>query len=95
MIHVITGRKGPESPVYEVEPLQGTGRKRVLHRNLLLPRPYLVEEPEVSDSKLKEKNNGNKTKRITRGKQEVKCDAYLRDTDSSSEDEYHVWTAVS
>lgn len=94
IIHVVTGTKGPESPVYEVEPLQGTGRKRVLHRNLLLPCPYLVEEPEVSDPKLKEKNNGSKTKQTTRGNQEAKCDAYQTDTDSSSEDEYHVWTAV-
>lgn len=39
MIYVVKGRKGPDSPVYVVEPLQGTGRRRVIHRNLLLPCP--------------------------------------------------------
>ena len=28
-IHVVRGRKGPDGPVYVVEPLQGTGRKQV------------------------------------------------------------------
>lgn len=94
MIHVITGRKGPESPVYVVEPLQGTGRKRVLHRNLLLPCPYLVKEPEVSDPNLREKDNGNKTKRTVRRNLKTKYDTDHTGTDSSSEEEYQVWTSA-
>lgn len=49
-IHVIKERKGTDSPVYVVEPQDGYGRKRVLHRNLLLPCPYLVDEQYLPDT---------------------------------------------
>ncbi len=94
MIYVVMGRKGPDSPVYVVEPLQGTGRRRVLHRNLLLPCPYLIEEPEVGEANLKEKNSRNKTEQRTRRRHTAKHDTYQTDTDSSSEEEHHIWTAV-
>lgn len=94
MIYVVKGRKGPDSPVYVVEPLQRTGRRRALHRNLLLPCPYLLEEPEVGESNLKEKNSGNKTKRRTGRQRTSKDDTYPADTDSSGEEQYHMWTAV-
>lgn len=87
MIYVVRGRKGPDSPVYMVEPSQGEGRKHVLHRNLLLPCPYLVERSTVTTPNLKEVNNRTKAKRTVRTCQELKCDTYPTDTDSSSEDE--------
>ena len=37
--------------VYEVRPENGGGRSRVLHRNLLLPCPYLPVEAPISKSK--------------------------------------------
>ena len=44
-IHVVVKRKSPESPVYEIKPERGEGRKnRVLHRNLLLPCEYLPSD---------------------------------------------------
>ena len=44
-IHVVIKRKSPESPVYEIKPERGEGRKnRVLHRNLLLPCEYLPSD---------------------------------------------------
>ena len=91
MIHVVKGRKGPDSPVYIVEPLQETGRRRVLHRNLLLPCPYLVEEPEVCEPSLKEIH---KTRKRTRRQHAAKHNTYPTDTDSSSEEEYHLLTTV-
>lgn len=93
MIHVITERKGPDSPVYVVEPLQGTGRRRVLHRNLLLPCPYLVEESGVCESSLKEKSRGNKRRQSAR-RHQTKPDTDQTDTGSSSEDDCHMWTAL-
>lgn len=91
-VYVITGRKGPDSPVYVVEPLQGVARKRVLHRNLLLPCPYLVEKSEVSDPNLTKKGKGNKVKHAVTRHQKAKHDTYLTDSDSSSEEEYQLWT---
>ena len=43
-IHVVIRRKNPESPVYDVEPENGNGRTRTLHRNMLLPCDHLPFE---------------------------------------------------
>ena len=43
-IYDIKNRKGPDSPVYEIKPENEPGRSRTLHRNLLLPCPYLQYE---------------------------------------------------
>ncbi|KAL7842136.1 hypothetical protein SRHO_G00238250 [Serrasalmus rhombeus] len=90
-IHVIKARKGPDSPVYVVEPLQGTGRRRVLHRNLLLPCPYLVQEPESHELDLERENNTKQPKPRTRRNHKNQHDTYLTDSDSSSEEEYQLW----
>lgn len=92
VIHVIKARKGPDSPVYVVEPLQETGRRRVLHRNLLLPCPYLVEDPEVCERNLKEKKSGNRQRQIVR--RQSKPPIHQTDSDSSSNGECDMWTAV-
>lgn len=95
MIHVVKGRKCPDSPVYVIEPSQGTGRRRVLHRNLLLPCPYLVDEPESHEPDLGEKSKRRKAKQTTRKDHTARHDTYRTrtDTDSSSEEEYCLWTA--
>lgn len=36
-VHVVVSQKGDNSPVYEVKPERGTGRGRILHRNMLMP----------------------------------------------------------
>lgn len=66
----------------------------MLHSNLLLPCPYLFEESEVRGPNLKEKGSGNKAKQTVRRNCKIKHDTYLTDIDSSSEEEYHMWTAV-
>ena len=43
-IYIIKNRKGPDSPVYEITPENGTGRTRTVDRNLLLPCPCLPYE---------------------------------------------------
>eukprot|EP00064_Thunnus_orientalis_P025628 superscaffoldBa00013463_g26024 len=40
-IYVIKSQKGEDSPVFEVEPEGGRGRRRTLHRNMLLPCDFL------------------------------------------------------
>lgn len=91
-IYVVSERKSPDSPVYVVKPLHKEGRERVLHRNLLLPCPYLLEESEAGEPNLKEKSNNGKPKRLTR--HQVTRDIYQTDSDSSSEDEYHMLTTA-
>ena len=56
-IYVIKNRKGPDSPVYEITPENGTGRTRTVHRNLLLPCPCLPYEApkQVKTEQIKEK----------------------------------------
>ena len=44
-IQVVVSRM-PDSPVYEVKPEKKDGRKRLLHRNLLLPCDFLPLTPE-------------------------------------------------
>lgn len=91
-IHVVKERKGAESPVYVVEPLQGTGRRRVLHRNLLLPCPYLVEEPDIHEPNLEKKSKRSQIEQTVRRNYKRSCGPDLTDPDSSSEEEYHLWT---
>lgn len=48
-IHIVVSRKGESSPVYEVKPERGTGRNRILHRNMLMSCNALpLEEPAQS-----------------------------------------------
>lgn len=47
VIYVVRERKGPNCPLYAIETLKETERRRVLHRNLLIPCPYLAEKLEV------------------------------------------------
>ena len=51
-VHVVVSRKGDDSPVYEVKPETGSGGRRTLHRNLLLPCNYLpMDIPSKSSQK--------------------------------------------
>jgi len=83
-VHVVKERRGTNGPVYVVKPLDGEGRERTLHRNLLLPCPYLVD---VQDTKHLNKDR-KRERKIT---QKPKAKAQVQDSESSSEEEYTMW----
>ncbi|KAK7904447.1 hypothetical protein WMY93_017054 [Mugilogobius chulae] len=88
VVHVVREAKGPESPVYVVEPLNANGRRRVLHRNLLLPCPYLVEPtPVVVSPKRRTRNRGSPEKRKRCARSNVQPVV----TESSSEEDVHLY----
>lgn len=78
-VYVIRGRKGEDSPVFEVQPESGKGRTKVLHRNLLLPCNFL---PTTGNTKSHqppdpiETRDNNKTKRrqVTQHTQQMGSD---------------------
>lgn len=62
-VYIVTQRKQPDSPVYELKPENGKGRVRVMHRNLLLPCEFLPIEnvdPDTERRKEKRKNNSQR-----------------------------------
>lgn len=80
-IHIVKERRGKDSPV--VTPLDGEGRERVLHRNLLLPCPYLIDGLDTKDPKEKHKQKRQVNKQTQKNKDKVH-----EDSDSCSEEEY-------
>ena len=52
--------KVPDSPVYEVKPETGTGPKRVVHRNLLLPCDSLPVDSDLQSRSLNRFHQGGK-----------------------------------
>ncbi|XP_061600648.1 uncharacterized protein LOC133463244 [Cololabis saira] len=89
-VHVVTERKHQDSPVYEVKPERGSGRTRVLHRNMLLPCDFLPVEQSQPE---KPKTTKSKSRTKHRDKRQVK--AQLQDQQNSSEDEEDNWRVIS
>ena len=77
----MVSQKGKDSPVYEVKSLGGTGRGRILHRNMLMPCDALP--PQELEKKL-DVISPFKKQRDTRTKQKIH-----HRRESSSEDEYY------
>lgn len=88
-VHVVKERRGANSPVYVVKPLDEEGRERTLHRNLLLPCPYLVDSQGTKH--LKERCKVPKKEKNNTPKPRVKTLISHGDSESSSEEEYVVW----
>lgn len=63
---MVVSQKGENSPVYEVKPERGTGRGRILHRNMLMPCNALPLPQET-----RTESNSTKTKQIKRQKCEL------------------------
>lgn len=82
---MVKGRRGEDGPVYVVVPLDRTGKERVLHRNLLLPCPYLVDERRTADVPLERKGGQrNRSKHEAQPQWNTNHDS----TDSSSKEEF-------
>ena len=77
--------------MYVVGPLDVTGRERVLHRNLLLPCPYLVEEQRTPDVRLERK--GCQRNSSKQGAQ-PRRNTHHESTDSSSDEEVDLWVPM-
>lgn len=75
--------------MYVVEPFDGTGKERVLHRNLLLPCPYLVDKQRKIDVCLERKECQR-----NRSKQEPQQNTHDDSTDSSSDEEFNLWVPM-
>uniref|UniRef100_A0A8C1WAH7 Gypsy retrotransposon integrase-like protein 1 n=1 Tax=Cyprinus carpio TaxID=7962 RepID=A0A8C1WAH7_CYPCA len=88
--YVVKERRG-DGPVYVVGPLDVTGRERVLHRNLLLPCPYLVEEQRTPDVRLERK--GCQRNSSKQGAQ-PRRNTHHESTDSSSDEEVDLWVPM-
>ena len=56
-VYVVVRRSEPTGAVYEVEREDGSGRRRTLHRNLLLPCPYLPSESNQNLQPKSQRNN--------------------------------------
>jgi hypothetical protein len=82
-IHIVISRKGDpdNSPVYGAKAEDGSGKERVLHRNLLLPCPELSLELDLSVTVQKSKKPPEPTQFISN-------DSDSDTSDSESEDEF-------
>lgn len=84
-IHIVVSQKGKDSPVYEVKPEHGTGRGRILHRNMLMACNALpLQEP--AQSML---GGQNPCIQQRKRRKENKSNETSEDADSSDEEECH------
>jgi len=87
-VYVVTGRKHPGSPVYDVKPEKGVGRSRVLHRNVLLPCDFLPMEESDREAKETQKRKETTQGRLAKkGRARDQTDSMTSYDENSSEDE--------
>ena len=90
-IYEVVDRKDPNNAVYTVKPLDKPGRQRVLHRNLLLPCPYLPYKAETvnEQSRAKPQNTRNLQKTQPPALTESDQQPISRDIDQDEYDLHH------
>lgn len=83
-IHVVVSRKRESSPVYEVKPECGTERRRILHRNMLMPcDAFPLREP-AQRALQRQSHRNSRNRRENANRTET-----LEDSVSSDEGEYY------
>ena len=87
-IYIVVERKGPDSPVYEVESENKEQKNRVFHRNLLLTCNYLPIENSHPDT---ERPTPPTTRRLRKPEPSFPT---MKNDDTSSDDEHEDLVAV-
>jgi len=86
-IHLVVSQKGKDSPVYEVKPESGSGRGRILHRNMLMPCNALPLEKPAQNTVREQNPHIRQRKRC----KETEIRGTSQESDESSDDEMHFW----
>ena len=84
-IYIVTQQKGTNVPVYEFKRESGLGTPRVLHRNLLLPCPYLCDESE-NDEDREVKKTMQRDRRTKRAENEGGRDGQCQESEGDEEE---------
>ena len=91
--YIVRDQPNPDIPVYVVERETGDGKKRTLHRNLLLPIGYLdtdVQTPSTSDDQNEPTRPKPKPRPRLRKRAVVQKDREDTDSDASDDSEYQL-----
>lgn len=86
-IHLVVSQKGKDSPVYEVKPESGSGRGRVLHRNMLMPCNALPLQKPAQNTVREQKPYTQQRKRH----KETEIRESSEESNESSDEEMHYW----
>ena len=83
-VHKVVGKKDEHIPVYTIRPEDGSGKERIIHKNLLLLCDYLPVEEPVSSVNKKRKVRKRKDAHV-KGKSDTKIKKNIPINESSSD----------
>lgn len=84
-VYVIKSQKGEDSPVFELEPENGKGRKRVVHKNMLLPCDFL---PVTTDNNKTANETKTKKRHLEKQIRSRETEAHQVESEEESEEDF-------